>query len=105
MTVQWIHIVIAILTLAISVASGIVGWFISELRLFRKEYTEKAVLLSESIGKLTTSLNNYVLKSDCNVSMDKHCDRIGKLQDKYQELNNRQQRLIQLHCDDGDRIS
>lgn len=105
MTVQWIHIVIAILTLAISVASGIIGWFISELRLFRKEYTEKAVLLSESICKLTTSLNNYVLKSDCSISMDKHCDRIEKLQGKYQEINNRQQRLIQLHCDGGDRIS
>lgn len=105
MTVQWIHIVIAILTLAISVASGIIGWFISELRLFRKEYTEKAVLLADSIGKLTLSLNNYVLKSDCNISMDKHCDRIEKLEDKYQELNDRQQRLIQLHCDGGDHIS
>ena len=105
MTVQWIHIVIAILTLAISVASGIVGWFVSELRLFRKEYTEKAVLLTGSIEKLTASLNNYVLKSDCNISMDNHCDRIKKLQGKYQELNNRQQRLIQIHCDDGDRIS
>lgn len=105
MGVQGMHITLSILAIAVTIASGIIGWFISEMRLFRKEYTIKADALTQSINSLSKSLTDYVLKTDCAVSMTTHCDRIQKLQDKYQELNNRQQRLLQIHCSDGDIIA
>lgn len=93
-----------LLSIAIMVASGIVSWFISELRSFRKDYADKAQILTESITALSNTLRDYVRKEECNFFMKDHCKKIDALAEKVDGNTKKLERISQYHTTIGNPI-
>lgn len=86
-----------LLTVAIVVASGILGWLVNELRHFRTEFTRNIQTLYDKIGELNKTLHEYVTRKDCDIKMDDHCSQIEGLQGEVKENTKLLERIIQYH--------
>ena len=75
---------IALLSGALVVMTGVIGWVAAELRLLHK------------------SLWGFVEKSDCREDMGKHCDRLDELDRKVQKNSFVLSAIIQYHNSIGE---
>ena len=75
---------IALLSGALVVMTGVIGWVAAELRLLHK------------------SLRGFVEKSDCREDRGKHCDRLDELDRKVQKNSIVLSAIIQYHNSIGE---
>lgn len=75
---------IALLSGALVVMTGVIGWVAAELRLLHK------------------SLHGFVEKSDCREDMGKHCERLDDLDRKVQKNSFVLSAIIQYHNSIGE---
>lgn len=75
---------IALLSGALIVMTGVIGWVASELRLINK------------------SLRGFVDKADCRADMGKHCERLDALDKKVQKNSFVLSAIIQYHNSIGE---